>query len=152
MHISCAIMKDVEIGKAKQDQGAVMDIYYSVLNQLKEQCPHLESIIDKFGNAGCYHNEFLFGISAWKVHWPRWNLNLKILKARFNERQSSKDQCSILLTVATILTVLIRFLKQCSQQQPYVVLQQMYWISEPRSIKNRHNLKYFQKQTMSKTF
>ena len=53
MHVSCVIMKDAEranlseilykkrtyltfIGKAKQDQGAVMAIYQSVLKQLKK--------------------------------------------------------------------------------------------------------------------
>ena len=106
MHVSCVIMKDAEranpnemhkkhtyltfTGKAKQDQGAVMAIYQSVLKQLKEDFPHLESIIDKSENAGCYHNEVLF---AWKVHWPRSNLNLKFLQTFFNERQSVKDQC-----------------------------------------------------------
>ena len=48
------------IGKAKQDQGAVMAIYQSVLKQLKEDFPHLESIIGKSDGAGCYHNEVLF--------------------------------------------------------------------------------------------
>ena len=84
MHVSCVIIKDAEranlseihykkctyltfIGKAKQDQGAVMVIYQSVLKQIKQDFPHLESIIDKSDNAGCYHNEVLF---AWKVHWP----------------------------------------------------------------------------------
>ena len=107
IHVSCVIMKDAElanqneihykkrtyftfIGKAKQDQGAVLAIYQSVLKQLKEDFPHLESIIDKSENAGCYHNEVLF---AWKVHWPRSNLNLKFLQTFFNERQSVKDQC-----------------------------------------------------------
>ena len=106
MHVSCVIMKDAEranpnemhkkrtyltfTGKAKQDQGAVMAIYQSVLKQLKEDFPHLESIIDKFENAGCYHNEVLF---PWKVHWLRSNLNLKFLQTFFNERQSGKDQC-----------------------------------------------------------
>ena len=61
-------------------------------------------------------------------------------------------KCSILLTVATTLTVLIRCLKQCCQQQPYVVLQQMYWVSEARNIQSRHRLKIFQKSTMSNTF
>ena len=77
MHVFCVIMKDAEranpneihykkrtyltfIGKAKQDQGAVMAIYQSVLKQLKEDFPHLESIIDKSDYAGCYHNEVLF--------------------------------------------------------------------------------------------
>ena len=63
MHVSCVIMKDAEranpneihykkrtyltsIGKAKQDRGAVMAIYQSVLKQLKEDFPHFESIID----------------------------------------------------------------------------------------------------------
>ena len=108
MHVSCIIMKDAQrpvpnkihhkkgtyltfIGKAKQDQGAVMAIYQSVLKQLKEDFPHLESIINKSDNAGCYHNEVLF---AWKVHWPRSNLNLKFLQTLFNERQSGKYQCN----------------------------------------------------------
>ena len=77
IHVSCVIMKDAElanqneihykkrtyftfIGKAKQDQGAVLAIYQSVLKQLKEDFPHLESIIDKSDSAGCYHNEVLF--------------------------------------------------------------------------------------------
>ena len=76
MHVSCVIMKDAEranpnemhkkrtyltfTGKAKQDQGAVMAIYQSVLKQLKEDFPHLESIIGKSDSAGCYHNEVLF--------------------------------------------------------------------------------------------
>ena len=47
-------------------------------------------------------------------------------------------KCSILLTVATTLTALIRCLKQCGQQQPYVVLQQLCWISEARNIQSRH--------------
>ena len=51
------------IGKAKQNQGAVIAIYQSVLKQLKEDFPHLESIIDTSDNAGCYYNEVLF---AWK--------------------------------------------------------------------------------------
>ena len=106
-----------------------------------------------------------FCLLAWKFHWPRSNLNLKFLQTLFNERQSGKDQCdrdsatakrqikrSILLTVATALTVLIRCLKQCGQQQPYVVLQQMYWISEARNIQSRHTLNFFQKSTMSNTF
>ena len=67
-------------------------------------------------------------------------------------------KCSILLTVATALTVLIRCFKQCSQQQPYVVLQQMYWISETRNIQSRqikntskiHHVKYIYDDTMSK--
>ena len=41
-------------GKRKQDQGAVIAIYQSVLKELKEDFPHLESITDKFDNAGCY--------------------------------------------------------------------------------------------------
>ena len=103
MHVSCVIMKDAEranpneihykkrtyltfIGKAKQDQGAVMAIYQSVLKQLKEDFSHLDSIIDKSDNAGCYH------LFALKVHWPRSNLNLKFLQTRFNERHSGKDQ------------------------------------------------------------
>ena len=61
-------------------------------------------------------------------------------------------KCSILLTVATTLTALIRCLKQCGQQQPYMVLQQMYWISEARNIQSRHRLRVFQKSTMSNTF
>ena len=77
IHVSCVIMKDAElvnqneihykkrtyftfIGKAKQDQGAVLAIYQSVLKQLKEDFPHLESIIGKSDSAGCYHNEVLF--------------------------------------------------------------------------------------------
>ena len=53
------------IGKAKQDQGAVMAIYQSVLKQLKGDFSHLDSIIDKSDNAGCYHKEVLFAL---KVH------------------------------------------------------------------------------------
>ena len=142
MHVSCVIMKDAEranpnemhkkhtyltfTGKAKQDQGAVMAIYQSVLKQLKEDFPHLESIIGKSENAGCYHNEVLF---AWKVHWPRSNLNLKFYKLSSMKGSQLKTnatvtvplpnvKCSILLTVATTLTALIRCLKQCGQQQP----------------------------------
>ena len=55
------------IVKVKQDQGAVMTIYQTVLKQLKEDFPHFDFIIDKSDNAGCYHKEVLF---AWKVHWP----------------------------------------------------------------------------------
>ena len=68
MRVSCVIMKDAEranpseihykkrtyltfIGKAKQERGAVMAIYQSVLKQLKEDFPHFESIIDKSDNA-----------------------------------------------------------------------------------------------------
>ena len=42
-----------------------MVIYQSVLKQIKEDFLHLESIIEKSDNSGCYHNEVLF---AWKVH------------------------------------------------------------------------------------
>ena len=66
------------IGKAKQVQGTVMAICQSVLKQIKEDFPHLESIIDKSDNAGCYHNEVLFAL---KFHWPRSNLNLKFLNS-----------------------------------------------------------------------
>ena len=66
-------------------------------------------------------------------------------------------KCSILFTVATTLTVLNRCFKQCSQQQPYVVLQQMYWISETRNIliqiKNTskiHHVKYIYDDTKNK--
>ena len=122
------------IGKAKQVQGTVMAICQSVLKQIKEDFPHLESIIDKSDNAGCYHNEVLFAL---KFHWPRSNLNLKFLKLSSVKGSQVKTnatvtvpppnvKCSILLTVTTTLTALIRCLKQCGQQQPYVVLQQMY--------------------------
>ena len=60
------------------------------MKQLKQDFSHLESIIDKSDNAGCYHNEVLF---AWKVHWPQSNLILKFLQTLLNEKQSGKDQC-----------------------------------------------------------
>ena len=98
MYVSYVVIKDVKravpnelhcnkytdftfTGKAKQDEGAVMAIYQSVLKQLKD-FPCLESIIDKYDNSGCSHNEVLF---AWKVHWLQSNLNLRFLKILFNE-------------------------------------------------------------------
>ena len=59
---------------------------------------------------------------------------------------------SISLEVAITLTVLIRFLKEYGQQQLYVVLQQMYLISEDRNTQSRHRLKTFQKSVISNTF
>ena len=111
MHVSCLILRkptngngggdgecqsfdehtyNTFIGKANQDFGAVMAIYQSVLEQVKKDVPQTHFIIDKSDNAGCYHNQKLF---AWKVYWPRKNLNLTFLETIFKEWQSRKDQC-----------------------------------------------------------
>ena len=52
--------------------------------------PHLNYIIDKYNNAGCYHNEILF---SQKAQWPRKALGLPFEETIFNERQSGKYQC-----------------------------------------------------------
>ena len=51
---------------------------------------HLNCVINKSGNAGCYHNEILF---SWKAQWPRKILALQFKEIIFNERRSGKDQC-----------------------------------------------------------
>ena len=52
------------LGKQSKIMEAVMAIYKSVLKQVIN-FPHLEFIVDKSDNAGCYYNEVLF---AWKVN------------------------------------------------------------------------------------
>ena len=80
MHVMCCIFKDdggklvirtyivfigkasqdvgavyiVFIGKASQDVGAVMAIYETCLRQIRVHAPHIEFLIDKLINAGCY--------------------------------------------------------------------------------------------------
>ena len=104
-----------------------------------------------------------WGSVCLEIHWPQSNLNLKFLQTLFNERHSGRDQCNrdsatakhqmeYFIDIATTLTVLIWCLKQCGQQQPYVVLQQMYRILKAWNIQSRYRLKIFQKSIMSNTF
>lgn len=54
-------------GKAPQGVASVMAVYETCLQQIKKDLQHINYIVDKMDNAGCYHTDVLF---TWQVHWP----------------------------------------------------------------------------------